>query len=130
MIVFLLGCLKTSNFGFDEPTNLRNVVDEDAIHPSCLEDDGLIQITPSEAGFAAYKRKGFSRYTQIVAPNGGVIPIFAQDEVGDEQLIRARNIVRFFLTDSVSTTLGIDKSAVANAMADNGAVLMMPNGQQ
>ena len=129
MIWILLGCAKQGDFGFDDPTNLSGLVDEQTIHPSCLEDAELILKTPNEGGFSLYHRKGFSRYTQIVAPNGGIIPIFAQDEVSDEQLLRARNILRFFLTDAPTTLLGADKSSVANSMADNNAVLMMPNGE-
>ena len=129
MIWMLLGCIKYGDFGVDEPTNLSGVVDPQSIHPSCLEDAGLIMETPNESVFAAYRRKGFTRYTQVVAPNGGIIPIFAQDQISDEQLIRARNILRFFLTDSSTSIYGTDKSAVANSMADNNAVLMMPNGE-
>ena len=129
MIWILLGCIKHGDFGVDESTNLSGLVDEQSIHPSCLDDSGLIVETPNDSAFAVYRRKGFIRYTQVVAPNGGIIPIFAQDKISDEQLIRARNILRFFLTNAPDTTLGTDKSAVANSMADNGAVLMMPNGE-
>ena len=57
-----------------------------------------------------------------------MIPIFAQGQVSDAQLLRARNLLRFFLTNAPDSQWGSDKSAVANAMADNGAALVMPNG--
>jgi len=75
-----------------------------------------------------YKRKGFGRYAQVVAPSGGVIPVFAQEQVSDAKLLRARSLLKFFLTNVPGSTWGADKSAVANAMAENEAVLMMPNG--
>ncbi len=129
MILFILGCATPATFGFDEPTNLSTLFDENTIHPSCLEDSTVIRNTPNEASFTPYLDEGFTRYAQIVAPNRGIIPIFAQDEVSDQQLIRARNILRFFLTNTEDSTFGNDKSDVANTMADNGAVLMMPNGE-
>ena len=41
----------------------------------------------------------FSRYSKVVAPNGKPIHIFAQSEVSDQQIIRARDILGFYLTD-------------------------------
>ena len=100
-----------------------------ALHASCLDDDGVILSTPDTQGYRRYANQGFTRYTEVVAPNGGTIPIFAQDKVRDSQLMRARNLLRFFLTDVPGSAWGEDKSDVANAMADNNAVLMMPNGE-
>lgn len=96
------------------------------LHPSCLADDGLIFETPSDR--AAYLAEGMTRYVEVVAPGGGAIPIYAQDEVSDHQLLRARALLRFFLTDVADTMYGTDKGAVADAMVANGAVLVMPNG--
>ena len=52
---------------------------------------------------------------------GESFPIFAQGEISTAQLLRARNLPRFFLTNAPETVWGEDKTAVANAMADNGA---------
>ena len=123
----MIGCAGKT-FGSGDPTDLNTDLDDTQIHQSCLEDDGLIVATPDEEGYAQYLVQGFSRYTSIVAPNGGVIPLFAQDQVTDAQLIRARNILRFYLTDVPNSTWGSDKSVVANFMVDNHAALMMPNG--
>ncbi|MCP4676621.1 MAG: hypothetical protein GY854_14130 [Deltaproteobacteria bacterium] len=43
-------------------------------------------------------------------------------------LYRARGLLEFFLSDAPGTTYGSDKTAVANTMADNEAILIMPNG--
>lgn len=129
LVLFLLACGgKTMDFGDGDPTDLSGVIDPDIIHPSCLDDEGLILNTPDSGDYSRFEQEGFSRYTQIVAPNGGVIPIFAQSDISEAQLIRARNVLRFFLTDSEGSLRGDDKSAVANSMADNGAALMMPSG--
>ncbi len=40
------------------------------------------------------------------------------------RIIKAYNVLSFYLTN----TKDYDKTAVANSMADNGAVLNMPNG--
>ena len=42
----------------------------------------------------------FSKYTKHVAPNGKPIHIFAQSGVSDLQLVRAREILKYHLTDA------------------------------
>ncbi|MEC8381448.1 MAG: hypothetical protein VXZ96_14055 [Myxococcota bacterium] len=119
---------KTLDFGTDEPTDLSGEVDPNAIHPTCLEGNTLIMDTPNQGDFIDFREEGFLKYTSIVAPNGGVIPLFAQNQVSDAQLLRARNLLRFFLTNAPNSQWGEDKASVANAMANNGAALVMPNG--
>ena len=63
-----------------------------------------------------------------MAPNGRPIRIIAQRGVRDIAVARARNLLTFFLTDVPDSRFGSDKSAIVNAMADNGAMLMMPEG--
>jgi len=70
----------------------------------------------------------FDRYTKIDTSNGGAISILAQDEITDNQIIRARNILQHYLTNFPGSVYGADKSAVANKIADSGAVLMLLNG--
>jgi len=71
------------------------------------------------------KFKGhFDKYIQYVASNGRPITIVAQDKVSNEQLLKAYNILSFYLTSHKS----YDMTSVANQMASNGAILMMPNG--
>jgi hypothetical protein len=122
----LLAC--NGGFGSADSTDLSGEIDPATAHPSCVEDGGLVMETPGSGSYSRYKRKGFDRYAQVVAPNGGVIPVFAQEQVSDAKLLRARSLLKFFLTDVPGSTWGADKSAVANAMAENEAVLMMPNG--
>jgi len=42
-------------------------------------------------------QSSFCKYTKIVAPNGGAIQFFAQDQVTNDQMIRARRILEFYL---------------------------------
>jgi hypothetical protein len=93
---------------------------------SCIEDSGMIVATPSS--FANWSAGGFDRYTEVVAPNGKPIRIFVGSDLPDAVALRARSILAWFLADVPGSTLGADKSAVANAMADNEAVLMLPGG--
>ncbi len=74
-------------------------------------------------------RKNFNRYTKVTTPNGGSIHIVAQANLTDEQIIRCRSVLEFYLTDYPGSLYGTDKSAVANKMAENGAVLCLLNGQ-
>lgn len=73
-------------------------------------------------------RQYFDRYTQITAPNGKNITIYAQNKITDAQIIQARNTLVFWLTDVPNSRYGSDKSAVANNMANNKATLNLLNG--
>jgi hypothetical protein len=66
----------------------------------------------------------FSKYAKHVAPNGKPIHIFAQPGVSDLQLVRAREILKYHLTDAPGTQYGHDKVALANRMADVRATLI------
>jgi len=66
----------------------------------------------------------FSKYTKHLAPNGKPIHIFAQSGVSDLQLVRAREILKYHLTDAPGTQYGHDKTALANRMADVRATLI------
>ncbi len=70
----------------------------------------------------------FDRYTKVDTPNGGVIHIIAQNEIMENQIVRARGILQHYLTDFPGSVYGADKSAVANKMAENGAILLLLNG--
>lgn len=82
-------------------------------------------IEPVPKNMNIYKKKGFVKYTKIIAPNGKPIRIFAQDEITNEQMLRAKNILQHYL-NSYKTC---DKTQVANKMAQNKAVLLLANGK-
>ncbi len=94
---------------------------------ACAHGPEVIISTPESE--TAYLREGLTRYTEVVAPNGHAIGIFADPELSDAQILRARNLLRFYLSDHAGSRYGADKSAVADAMADNGAALAMPAGE-
>lgn len=73
-------------------------------------------------------RRNYDKYIDYKSPNGGSILLVATNDVSDEQLLRANNILEFYLTEVPDAQYGMDKAAVANAMAANGAVLVMPGG--
>jgi hypothetical protein len=75
-----------------------------------------------------YRSEGFTKFVEVIAPNGKPIPIIAQKGVRDIAVARCKNLLQFYLTDVPGTKYGSDKSAVANAMANNHAMLMMPEG--
>ena len=75
-----------------------------------------------------YVREGLVQYTELTMPGGGVVPIFAGDSLSVAQILRARELLRFFLADHPGSRWGADKSDVADAMAANSAVLVLPNG--
>jgi len=71
----------------------------------------------------------FSKYTKVIAPNGKPIHIFAQSGVRDLQVVRAREILKYHLTDAPGTKYGNDKTAIANLMGDVRATLMYTDTQ-
>ena len=68
--------------------------------------------------------KYYSKYIEYVAPNGKPIKILAQDKVSDEQLMYTYSILEFYLTSLDANGY----NGVANQMANNKAILVMPNG--
>jgi len=70
----------------------------------------------------------FDRYTKVDTPNGGDIHIIAQTDITDNQIVRSRGILQHYLTNLPDSLYGDDKSAVANKMAANNAILLLLNG--
>ncbi len=96
-------------------------------HPSCGDDARQIIAMPERYDTAV--DMGFTRYAEVVAPSGQPIRILAQPSLSDAQVLRARNLLRFFLTDVPGTRYGADKAAVADAMAANEALLLLLDGE-
>jgi len=69
----------------------------------------------------------FSKYTKVVAPNGKPIHLIAQAGWADDQVVKARNVLEFILTDYPGSEYGSDKASVANAMADRKATMVLFN---
>ena len=88
---------------------------------------GITGIPSELIGTYSVKRK-FNRYTKHLAPNGKAIHIVAQDQVTDNQIVRARNILQHYLTNYPGSVYGSNKDAVANKMTENGAILILGNG--
>lgn len=88
--------------------------------------NGVVPL-PSNVG-AVWSNNGFVKYTKVVAPSGGAIHFVAQNQLTDAQIVRARNILEFYLSNLEGSQYGSDKSAVANQMAQNQAILLLLNG--
>ena len=71
----------------------------------------------------------FCKYTKVTAPNGRPIHIYAHQEISNEQVIRARSILEFYIADAPDSTLGTNKSGLRNTMANNNATLLLLRGQ-
>lgn len=65
----------------------------------------------------------------VITPNGGAIYIVAQDDLDQEQIIRARSVLKHYLKDLPGSKYGDNKALIANKMAENGAVFLLLNGQ-
>ncbi len=89
--------------------------------------DGVVEL-PLETHRSL--RRIFDRYTKLVAPSGRPIHILAQRGVSKDLVIRAREMMRFLLTDVPGSRFGSDKSEVANEMADRWATLVIFESQE
>lgn len=81
----------------------------------------IVRNTDSLSGAA---KKYYSKYMDYKAPNGKAIRLIAMDQVNDEQLLYAHSLLSFYL----SSNENMDKTSIANQMADNNTVLIIPNG--
>lgn len=88
--------------------------------------NGIIPLPTSMA--TRYVKAGFVKYTKVTAPNGKAIHILAQNDISIAQILRCRNVLRFYLAPVSGSKYGANKIAVANAMANNHAILMLLNG--
>lgn len=70
----------------------------------------------------------YCKYTEVLAPNGKPIYIFAQNEISNEQVLYARGILEFYLEDVPGSAYGSNKDAIANSLSNNGHILSMMNG--
>ena len=96
--------------------------------PDHLAAGAELGIGPVPADLAGTYGAVFCKYTEVLAPNGGPIRIFAQREISNEQLLYSRGLLEFYLEPVPGSRHGADKTAIANAMADNGATLVMLKG--
>ncbi|MBI9063887.1 MAG: hypothetical protein JEZ14_18030 [Marinilabiliaceae bacterium] len=85
-----------------------------------------IEAVPSSMG--RQYTKNFNRHTKVTTPDGCAIHIVAQSNITNEQIVRCRSILEHYLRNYPGSKYGSDKSAVANKMAANKAVLTLLNG--
>ena len=96
--------------------------------PEHLASGSDLGITAVATDLADSYGRLFCKYTEVVAPNGKPIRIFAQSEISNDQLVHARSVLEFFLEPVPGSRYGSDKTAIANSMANNQATLLMLKG--
>ncbi|MBH10080.1 MAG: hypothetical protein CMG74_06985, partial [Candidatus Marinimicrobia bacterium] len=70
-----------------------------------------------------------SRYTHVSTPNGDLIPILIQENFTNTQILHARTILQFYLTNIPDSDWGSDKSAISNALGASNAILFLLNNE-
>lgn len=113
LVSCLTGCGGSSNSSTSNNNSNSTVTGNDCYSTNSL---GITQLPDSSSSL--YKTT-FCKYLGLTAPNGKTIGFYAQQNISDEQLVRAQRILGFYLQ-------GHD--AVANRMADNQAHMMLLNG--
>jgi hypothetical protein len=83
---------------------------------------------PEDVGETLTSR--FTKYTKHVAPNGKPVHILGQSGVRDLQMVRAREILEYHLTDVQGSKYGSTKTAIANRMGDVRATLIYTDTEE
>ena len=102
--------------------------DSSALCPDHVANGVGLGIEPVPEKFQDSYGRIFCKYSEITAPNGGPIRIFAQREISNEQMLYARGVLGFYLEDVPGSRHGASKTAIANKMAENGATLLLLKG--
>ncbi|MEZ8387456.1 hypothetical protein AB6C98_27710, partial [Vibrio splendidus] len=116
--VLLVGC-NSSN-------QSKPVASQENVKPSVVH--GItIEAVPSQ--FSAYSKAGYNRHVAVNAPNGKSIHILIMDRLSNYQIVKAVNVLNHYLTPVDGTKYGSadSKRNIANAMANNGAILKLMN---
>ncbi len=109
----------------------QNVQKEEAKKTTSFDNKNYIKyvdvtdIVRDNSKLSSVNKKYYKKYIDYIAPNGKPIRIMASDKVSDEQVLKAYNVLSFYLTDFGK----YKKESIANAMADKGAILVMPSGK-
>jgi hypothetical protein len=122
-VALALGCNATSDnsAGFAE-------TDSSALCPEQLAAGMDLGIEPVPNQFQESYGRIFCKYTEIIAPSGDPIRLFAQREISNEQMLYARGVLEFYLEGVPGSRHGADKKAIADKMAENGATLLILKG--
>lgn len=103
---------------------MENIISDDVKNSNYKTYVGMANIKKDVETLSKKYKGVFDRYIQYMAPNGKAINIVAQAKVSDEQLLKAYNVLSFYLTSHKDFNM----DSVANKMADDDTILMMPNG--
>ncbi len=129
LLISVVACSNKSNEKSTESEQTNNSVSSDK-KVVTFENKNYVKyvdatdIIRDNAKLSDVNKKYYKKYIDYVAPNGKPIRIMAADKVSDEQMLKAYNVLSFYLTDYGD----YKKEAIANSMADKGAILVMPNG--
>lgn len=132
-LVVLAASLSACNSGggSNKPSTTSPVNNTSNVASNCADaiaSGSSMGIMSLPQGSESQYKSAFCKYTKLTAPNGKAIHFYAQDQITNEQMIRARNILKFYLTNVPGSTYGATKTAVFNKMGDNNATLVMYNG--
>lgn len=116
-----LGYKKVIEEPLKVPEWRKSVVIENANYIEFSDEYDIIKDTDELGGAQS---KYYSKYIEYIAPNGKPIRIVAMNQITDDQMLYAFDLLSFYLMDTDS----LNKSEIANKMADNKSILILPNG--
>lgn len=118
---FGLGFKKVEVSQLEIPEWKKNQVIENKGYIPYVDESNIKYSTDGLEGAA---KKYYSKFIDYIAPNGKPIRILAMDKITNDQLLYAYNMLSFYLKSNDK----INKDEIANNLANNKAILILPNG--
>lgn len=126
LMLLFTGCINQSKVNKEGDSNKGNedIIQKVITNPNYVEyvNEKIIRTDTSTLGKEASKY--YSKYIEYIAQNSKPIRILAQDKITDEQLMYAYSILEFYITNLEKNGY----TGVADELASNNAMLVMPNG--
>ena len=87
---------------------------------------GIVELPNSVDGMIS---SVFQKYTHLQLPDDIIIPILAQNEFSDQQILHVKKILKEYLKQVPLTTWGDNKTALINTLSMSNAFLMLLNDE-
>ena len=87
---------------------------------------GIVELPNSVDGMIS---SVFQKYTHLQLPDDIIIPILAQNEFSDQQILHVKKILKEYLKEVPFTIWGDNKTALINTLSMSNAFLMLLNDE-
>ena len=89
-------------------------------------DNGIVQLPEN---IDSLFKEVADYYTHVDTPDGDIIPILAQENFSQSQIIHVRDVLNSLLKDVPGASFGNDKSNISNAIGASNAIIFLLNDE-